>query len=243
MVLRQEDMPFTKDGICPDMIINPHAIPSRMTINQLFEVVLGKACCMDGLLGDSTPFLNNDISEYFDHLQSHNFQKYGDEIMYSGVTGEQIHTNIFIGPTYYQRLKIMVEDKMYSRATGPIQQLVRQPAAGRAQQGGLRIGEMERDAILAYGTADFLQESVMKRSDAYKVKVNKTSGMLSDDKNDKNICDVELPYSCKLFLQELQCMSIVPRLIVDDDEQHILSQLFENNEPEYSDDEEEEEED
>jgi DNA-directed RNA polymerase II subunit RPB2 len=243
MILEQEDMPFTNQGIIPDIIINPHAIPSRMTINQLFEVVLGKACCMDGLLGDSTPFLNNDISEYFDHLQSHNFQKYGDEIMYSGVTGEQIHTNIFIGPTYYQRLKIMVEDKMYSRATGPIQQLVRQPAAGRAQQGGLRIGEMERDAILAYGTADFLQESVMKRSDAYKVKVNKTSGMLSDDKNDKNICDVELPYSCKLFLQELQCMSIVPRLIVDDDEQHILSQLFENNEPEYSDDEEEEEED
>jgi len=242
MILEQEDMPFTNQGIIPDIIINPHAIPSRMTINQLFEVVLGKACCMDGLLGDSTPFLNNDISEYFDHLQSHNFQKYGDEIMYSGVTGEQIHTNIFIGPTYYQRLKIMVEDKMYSRATGPIQQLVRQPAAGRAQQGGLRIGEMERDAILAYGTADFLQESVMKRSDAYKVKVNKTSGMLSDDKNDKNICDVELPYSCKLFLQELQCMSIVPRLIVDDDEQHILSQLFENNEPEYSDDEEEEEE-
>jgi DNA-directed RNA polymerase II subunit RPB2 len=242
MILEQEDMPFTNQGIIPDIIINPHAIPSRMTINQLFEVVLGKACCMDGLLGDSTPFLNNDISEYFDHLQSHNFQKYGDEIMYSGVTGEQIHTNIFIGPTYYQRLKIMVEDKMYSRATGPIQQLVRQPAAGRAQQGGLRIGEMERDAILAYGTADFLQESVMKRSDAYKVKVNKTSGMLSDDKNDKNICDVELPYSCKLFLQELQCMSIVPRLIVDDDEQHILSQLFENNEPEYSDDEEEDEE-
>ena len=242
MILDQQDMPFTNQGIIPDIIINPHAIPSRMTINQLFEVVLGKACCMDGLLGDSTPFLNNDISEYFDHLQSHNFQKYGDEIMYSGVTGEQIHTNIFIGPTYYQRLKIMVEDKMYSRATGPMQQLVRQPAAGRAQQGGLRIGEMERDAIIAYGTADFLQESVMKRSDAYKVKVNKTSGMLSDDKNDKNICDVELPYSCKLFLQELQCMSIVPRLIVDDDEQHILSQLFENNEPEYSDDEEEEEE-
>ena len=243
MILDQQDMPFTNQGIIPDIIINPHAIPSRMTINQLFEVVLGKACCMDGLLGDSTPFLNNDISEYFDHLQSHNFQKYGDEIMYSGVTGEQIHTNIFIGPTYYQRLKIMVEDKMYSRATGPMQQLVRQPAAGRAQQGGLRIGEMERDAIIAYGTADFLQESVMKRSDAFKVKVNKTSGMLSDNKNDKNICNVELPYSCKLFMQELQCMSIVPRLIVDDDdEKNILNELFEKEEIEYSDDDDGDEE-
>jgi len=158
--------------------------------------------------------------------------------MYSGVTGEQIHTNIFIGPTYYQRLKIMVEDKMYSRATGPMQQLVRQPAAGRAQQGGLRIGEMERDAILAYGTANFLQESVMKRSDAYKVMVNKTSGMLSDYKTDKNICQVELPYSCKLFLQELQCMSIVPRLNVEEDEKNILHDLFKNNENEYSDDDE-----
>ena len=209
MILEQWDMPFTNQGITPDIIINPHAIPSRMTINQLFEVVLGKSCCMDGVLGDSTPFLNNDIHEYFDHLQIHGYEKYGDEIMYSGITGEQIHTNIFIGPTYYQRLKIMVEDKMYSRATGPIQQLVRQPASGRAQQGGLRIGEMERDAIIAYGTAHFLQESVMKRSDAFKVKVNKTSGMLSDDKYDKNVCSVELPYSCKLFIQELQCMSII----------------------------------
>jgi DNA-directed RNA polymerase II subunit RPB2 len=204
---------------------------------------------MDGLLGDSTPFLNNNINEYFDHLQSNGFQKYGDEIMYSGITGEQIHTNIFIGPTYYQRLKIMVEDKMYSRATGPIQQLVRQPAAGRAQQGGLRIGEMERDAIIAYGTAGFLQESVMKRSDAYKININQTSGLPSYDINDKNICSVELPYSCKLFMQELQCMSIVPRLNVNDDDNDILNTIFKENnkkndddlvydEEEYEDDEE-----
>jgi DNA-directed RNA polymerase II subunit RPB2 len=249
MILEQQDMPFTNQGITPDIIINPHAIPSRMTINQLFEVILGKSCCMDGLLGDSTPFLNNNINEYFDHLQSNGFQKYGDEIMYSGITGEQIHTNIFIGPTYYQRLKIMVEDKMYSRATGPIQQLVRQPAAGRAQQGGLRIGEMERDAIIAYGTAGFLQESVMKRSDAYKININQTSGLPSYDINDKNICSVELPYSCKLFMQELQCMSIVPRLNVNDDDNDILNTIFKENnkkndddlvydEEEYEDDEE-----
>ena len=115
---------------------------------------------------------------------------------------------------------------MYSRSTGPLQQLVRQPASGRAQQGGLRIGEMERDAILAYGTAEFLQESMMKRSDAYKINVNETSGMISYDKNDKNICNVELPYSCKLFLQELQCMSIVPRLNVNEEEHSILDDIF-----------------
>ena len=160
-----------------------------------------------------------------------------------------IKTSIYIGPIYYQRLKIMVEDKMYSRATGPIQQLVRQPAAGRAQQGGLRIGEMERDAIIAYGTAGFLQESVMKRSDAYKININQTSGLPSYDINDKNICSVELPYSCKLFMQELQCMSIVPRLNVNDDDNNILNTIFKENnkknnddlvydEEEYEDDEE-----
>ena len=94
LVLEQWEMPFTNEGITPDIIINPHAIPSRMTINQLFEVILGKACCMAGLLGDSTPFLNNDIQEYFDSLQNYGYEKYGDEIMYSGITGEQIHTNI-----------------------------------------------------------------------------------------------------------------------------------------------------
>ena len=242
LILEQEDMPFTNEGITPDIIINPHAIPSRMTINQLFEVVLGKSCCLTGFLGDSTPFLNNNIDEYFDLLQNLGYQKYGDEIMYSGITGEQIKTNIFIGPTYYQRLKIMVEDKMYSRATGPIQQLVRQPAAGRAQQGGLRLGEMERDAILAYGTAGFLQESFMKRSDGYKVNVDQTSGLISYDTDNTNICNVELPYSTKLFFQELQCMSIVPRLNVNSNEKNILDDLFEKEEEIYSDEEEDDDE-
>ena len=176
---------------------------------------------MGGFLGDSTPFLNNDINEYFESLKNYGYEKYGDEILYSGITGDQIHTNIFIGPTYYQRLKIMVEDKMYSRATGPLQHMVRQPAAGRSQQGGLRIGEMERDAIIAYGTSDFLQESMMKRSDAYNMNISETSGMVSYDKNNKNICNIELPYSTKLFLQELQTMSIVPRLNTNTNDNNI----------------------
>jgi DNA-directed RNA polymerase II subunit RPB2 len=221
LILEQWEMPFTNEGITPDIIINPHAIPSRMTINQLFEVVLGKSCCMGGFLGDSTPFLNNDINEYFESLKNYGYEKYGDEILYSGITGDQIHTNIFIGPTYYQRLKIMVEDKMYSRSTGPLQHMVRQPAAGRSQQGGLRIGEMERDAIIAYGTADFLQETMMKRSDAYNYNINETSGMMSYDKDDNNICNIELPYAMKLFMQELQCMSIVPRINTNTDDNNI----------------------
>ena len=131
MVLPSYDMPFTKDGIVPDIIVNPHAIPTRMTINQLLEVILGKSVCLSGHLGDATPFQNNDIREFSEVLEGFNYQKDGNEVMYSGITGDQIKTSIFIGPTYYQRLKIMVADKMHSRGTGPSQHLVRQPASGR----------------------------------------------------------------------------------------------------------------
>ena len=134
--------------------------------------------------------------------------------MYSGINGEQIKTSIFIGPTYYQRLKIMVADKMFSRATGPLQSLTRQPAAGRANQGGLRIGEMERDSILGHGTAGFLKESIMERSDKYKVQIDRYTGLISynnDPMDDKTI--IEIPYAAKLLLQELETASIAPRVI------------------------------
>jgi len=254
MVLEDFEMPFTNEGIIPDIIVNPHAIPSRMTINQLFEVILGKSCCMAGLLGDATPFLNNDINQYFELLKQYGYDKYGDEIMYSGITGEQIHTNVFIGPTYYQRLKIMTEDKIHSRTTGPLQHMTRQPAGGKSNDGGFRIGEMERDAILAHGTAEFLNESITKRADgyfegrSYKVKVNQKSGLMSyNDEEIKDICNIEIPYASKLFLQELETMSIAPRLITEDTVNskpifnHLLNN-FSNNNIEYDDDEEEEEE-
>ena len=130
LVLEQEEMPFTKDGIVPDLIINPHAIPSRMTINQLLEVVLGKSSALGGFLGDATAFQNNDIHDYAELMKKYDYDEWGNEVMYSGITGEQLKTSIFIGPTYYQRLKIMVADKMHSRGTGPLQSLIRQPAAG-----------------------------------------------------------------------------------------------------------------
>jgi len=214
MLLDQRDMPFTKDGIVPDLMINPHAIPSRMTINQFLEVVLGKSSVLCGRYGDATPFLNNRVEDYTNILEKMNYEKHADEVMYSGITGDQIHTSIFIGPTYYQRLKIMVADKMFSRSTGPIQNLTRQPAEGRGHQGGLRIGEMERDSILGHGVAGFLNESMMERSDKYNVQIDKYTGLISyDDKPlyEKNI--IQIPYASKLLIQELQTMSIAPRLV------------------------------
>ena len=214
LVLEQEEMPFTKDGIVPDIIINPHALPSRMTINQLLECVLGKSASLGGFLGDATAFQNNDINNYANLMEKYGYEEWSNEILYSGISGEQLKTSIFIGPTYYQRLKIMVADKMHSRGEGPLQGLTRQPAAGRSNNGGLRIGEMERDSILAHGASDFLNESMMERSDKYEVNIDRKSGLISkgetvdDDK-------VKMPYAMKMLLQEIQSMSIAPRLITD----------------------------
>ena len=264
MILDQWEMPFTNEGIIPDIIINPHAIPSRMTINQFFEVILGKSCCLSGLLGDSTPFLNNNIEEYFDLLQNHGYDKYGDEIMYSGIGGEQIKTNIFIGPTYYQRLKIMVEDKIHSRTTGPLQHMTRQPAGGKSNDGGFRIGEMERDAVIAHGISEFLNESMTKRADgyfegkSYSIQLNEQNGLTSYNEDDKDICNIEIPYATKLFLQELQTMSIAPRLITETNTynkpvfNHLLNNInnkikkideVDDENYEYDEEEEEEEDD
>ena len=142
MEYRQQDMPFTKDGIVPDLIMNPHAIPSRMTIAQLLECVLGKACCLQGKHGDGTPF-NTEKEQLTDIgkiLESYGMEKYGNEILYDGRRGQQIKTEIFIGPTYYQRLKHMTFDKMHSRgSTGPVVWLTRQPSEGRSRAGGLRL--------------------------------------------------------------------------------------------------------
>ena len=215
MVFPSWEMPFTKEGIIPDIIINPHAIPSRMTINQLLEVILGKSSCLGGYLGDATPFQNNDIQEFSEVLEGYGYEKNGDEVMYSGISGDQIKTSIFIGPTYYQRLKIMVADKMHSRAIGPLQHLVRQPASGRANKGGLRIGEMERDAIISHGISSFLKESMMERSDAFKVQIDTQSGLISYDSNLETKKMINIPYCMKLLIQELESICIAPRIITE----------------------------
>ena len=215
MILKHEDMPFTKEGIVPDIIINPHAIPSRMTINQFLEVVLGKSCCIGGYLGDATAFQNNDIKEYGNVLEKFGYEKNGEEVMYSGINGEQIKTSIFLGPTYYQRLKIMVADKVHSRATGKLQSLVRQPIGGKSNNGGGRIGEMEQWGIWAHGLSYFMRESVMERSDKFSVQIDRTSGLIQYDEDTNNKYTVQIPYAMKLMIHELQSMSIAARIITE----------------------------
>ncbi len=180
LIIPEEDMPFTEDGIRPDLIINPHAIPSRMTIGQLVESLLGKACCEYGGFGDCTAFANKGPNEdvYGRMLVKAGFSASGNQILYNGMTGEQLFSDIYIGPTYYMRLKHMVKDKINYRALGPRTMLTRQTVQGRANDGGLRIGEMERDGVMAHGASAFLNESFMIRGDEYFMAVcNKTGAV------------------------------------------------------------------
>jgi DNA-directed RNA polymerase II subunit RPB2 len=189
LVVPEQDMPFTRDGIRPDIIINPHAIPSRMTIGQLVECITGKACAQYGAFGDCTAF-NNDgtkIGVFGEMLTHAGFHSSGNEILYNGMTGEQISTEIFMGPTYYMRLKHMVKDKINYRPLGPRTALTRQPVSGRANDGGLRIGEMERDVLLSHGISEFLRESMMDRGDKYKIAVCNVSGMVAIYNPAKNL--------------------------------------------------------
>ena len=220
---RQEDMPFTADGIVPDIIVNPHAIPSRMTIGQLIECIYGKECALSGKYGDGTAFTNPDPSDIADALHECGFQKHGEETMYHGHTGEMIKAKIFIGPTYYQRLKHMVNDKIHSRGRGPVQILTRQPVEGRSRDGGLRFGEMEKDCMISHGAAAFLKERLLDQSDAYTTNVCNICGHFAiNNLESKSIyckgcksadtSEITIPYACKLLFQELQGANIVPRI-------------------------------
>jgi DNA-directed RNA polymerase II subunit RPB2 len=180
LIIPEEDMPFCQDGTRPDLIINPHALPSRMTIGQLVESLLGKVCVEYGGYGDCTAFANKgpNTDIYGELLVNAGFHSSGNQIMYNGMTGEQIYSEIYIGPTYYMRLKHMVKDKINYRARGPRTMLTRQTVQGRANDGGLRIGEMERDGVMAHGASAFLNESFMVRGDEYFMAVcNKTGGI------------------------------------------------------------------
>jgi DNA-directed RNA polymerase II subunit RPB2 len=224
MTYKHEDMPFSKNGLVPDIIVNPHAIPSRMTVGQLIECILGKVSLIKGCETDATSFNNTDVSKIGEILQQYGYNKNGTEVLYNGRTGEQMETQIFIGPTYYQRLKHMVVDKVHSRATGPYNLLTRQPAEGRSRDGGLRIGEMERDCLLSHGMTNFLNERLFTCSDKYFVYVCDICGMIACGNKEKNLyeckyCDnnnfiskVKLPYACKLFFQELMSMGIITRI-------------------------------
>jgi DNA-directed RNA polymerase II subunit RPB2 len=238
-IIPECDMPFTKSGLRPDVIINPHAIPSRMTIAQLKETLLGKVLLELGLFGDGTSFGDIDVKTISEELQKIGYESYGNEVMYNGLTGEQLGVNIFIGPVYYQRLKHMVNDKQHSRSIGPMVNLTRQPAEGRSRDGGFRIGEMERDVMIAHGMSRFCRERLYDVSDKYSVHVCKKCGMIAsfnEGNNNKynnnkvmdftvhkcNTCDnttdfarVEVPYAYKLMSQELQAINVVPRIITE----------------------------
>jgi len=239
-VLPECDMPFTKDGLRPDIIINPHAIPSRMTIAQLKETLLGKVLLVLGLFGDGTSFGTLDVKTISEKLQNVGYESYGNEVMYNGLTGEQLDTNIFFGPVFYQRLKHMVNDKQHSRSIGPMVNLTRQPAEGRSRDGGFRVGEMERDVLIAHGMSRFCKERLYDVSDKYSVHVCKKCGMIASyNNNDRpnmyykdemsnftihlcNTCGnqtdfakVDVPYAYKLMAQELQTINIVPRIITE----------------------------
>jgi DNA-directed RNA polymerase II subunit RPB2 len=225
MLYSQEDMPFSKEGITPDIIVNPHAIPSRMTVGQLIECIMGKSSCLLGSLGDATPFNGCDVENIANILESYGMERYGNEILYNGRTGEMIHTEIFMGPTFYQRLKHMVADKMHGRGNnGPVVMITRQPAEGRARNGGLRFGEMERDAIVAHGAGCFLKERMLDVSDNYRVFVCKKCGLFCTAnpnrniykcnicKNQSDIVQIRTPYCAKLLIQELMTMGIGARM-------------------------------
>jgi len=224
-IIQECDMPFLASGVKPDIIINPHAIPSRMTIAQLKETVLGKTLLELGLFGDGTSFGKFDIKDICKELQKVGYESNGNELLYNGLTGEQIETSIFVGPVFYQRLKHMVSDKHHSRSIGPMVNLTRQPAEGRSKDGGLRFGEMERDCMCSHGASRFTKERMYDVSDAFRVHVCKRCGLIAAYNDQMHIhycktCDnridfdyVELPYACKLMFQELISMNIAPRIM------------------------------
>ncbi|VAI21472.1 unnamed protein product [Triticum turgidum subsp. durum] len=225
MTYTQEDMPWTIEGITPDIIVNPHAIPSRMTIGQLIECIMGKVAAHMGKEGDATPFTDVTVDNISKALHKCGYQMRGFETMYNGHTGRKLTAMIFLGPTYYQRLKHMVDDKIHSRGRGPVQILTRQPAEGRSRDGGLRFGEMERDCMIAHGAAFFLKERLFDQSDAYRVHVCEKCGLIAianlkknsfecrGCKNKTDIVQVHIPYACKLLFQELMAMAIAPRML------------------------------
>lgn len=228
MTFKQEDMPITEDGIIPDLIINSHAIPSRMTIGQLIECLASLGITQTGKkdINDCTAFQDTSIETISNILHESGFNPTGMKTMISGQTGEEMKCQMFIGPTYYQRLKHMVADKIHSRAKGPVQLLTRQPVEGRSRDGGLRLGEMERDVFLSQGVSHFLRERLYDCSDPYSVYVCDYCHRIAivcpqpnsftkepiyrcyKCSNFTKFTKVDIPYSSKLFFQELECMGI-----------------------------------
>ncbi|XP_012500150.1 PREDICTED: DNA-directed RNA polymerase III subunit RPC2 [Propithecus coquereli] len=218
LIVPQEDMPFCDSGICPDIIMNPHGFPSRMTVGKLIELLAGKAGVLDGRFHYGTAFGGSKVKDVCEDLVRHGYNYLGKDYVTSGITGEPLEAYIYFGPVYYQKLKHMVLDKMHARARGPRAVLTRQPTEGRSRDGGLRLGEMERDCLIGYGASMLLLERLMISSDAFEVDVCGQCGLLGYSgwchycKSSCHVSSLRIPYACKLLFQELQSMNIIPRL-------------------------------
>lgn len=227
ITLPQRDMPFTAEGMSPDLIFNPHGMPTRMTMGQLAETLASKAAANIGELFDGTPFSDYDVTEIPKVLKELGMDEYGTEEMYCGMTGRKMKARIFIGPMFYLRLKHMVLDKLHSRSMGPRQAITRQPMEGRSKDGGLKIGEMEKDSMVAHGIGQFLKERMMENSDITTAMVCDKCGTFASKVMDKDyyVCNgcnnhtdfsnVAMPYAFKLMVQELTAVNILPRIRAD----------------------------
>ncbi|MBT5642726.1 DNA-directed RNA polymerase subunit B, partial [Candidatus Bathyarchaeota archaeon] len=226
MLVPQEDMPFSASGVTPDIIMNPHAYPSRMTVGQFIEAIGGKAAAIRGEIVDGTPFSNEEPKTLQEHLLSFGLQPGGREILYDGQSGKKFEAEVFLGVAFYQKLHHMVVDKIHARARGQVQMLTRQPTEGRARGGGLRFGEMERDCLVGHGAAMLLKDRLLEESDSYTIYVCERCGRQGfyDVRQRKYTCstcegksDIEpvtISYAFKLLLQEMQSLCLSPSLVL-----------------------------